>query len=125
MRPEIKAQLIAALRSGDYTQGRGYLNKDGCHCFGGVLCDLAVKAGVARWSRVPAAKTGGGPPVFSCVPLNAPDILGTCSVPDKILEWAGFDGMLAYEDGRLDFYELNDDNGLSFQQFADLLEAAP
>lgn len=46
MNPEIRAQWTAALRSGEYEQGRGYLNVDGKLCCLGVLCELAVKAGV-------------------------------------------------------------------------------
>jgi len=50
MNPEVKAQWIEALESGEYTQGRGALTKVGpdgsrSHCCLGVLTDLAVKAG--------------------------------------------------------------------------------
>ena len=33
-------EWIAALRSGKYTQGRGFLCRDGRHCVIGVACDL-------------------------------------------------------------------------------------
>jgi len=46
MKLEVKKLWIEALRSGKYEQGRGALNKDGKFCCLGVLCDLAVKAGV-------------------------------------------------------------------------------
>jgi hypothetical protein len=40
MNPEIKAKWIAALRSGEYAQGR-YALRDGDHfCCLGVLCDV-------------------------------------------------------------------------------------
>ena len=51
MKQEIKQQWITALRSGNYPQGRGYLRridddgKEGYCCLG-VLCELAVNAGV-------------------------------------------------------------------------------
>ena len=32
---------IAALRSGNYKQGKGYLKKGDCHCCLGVLCEVA------------------------------------------------------------------------------------
>jgi hypothetical protein len=51
MKQEIKTQWITALRSGEYNQAQGHLgyqNDDGTteNCCLGVLCDLAVKAGV-------------------------------------------------------------------------------
>jgi hypothetical protein len=46
MNAEIKAQWTAALRGGEYVQGRGFLNADGKFCCLGVLCELAVKAGI-------------------------------------------------------------------------------
>ena len=46
MNPQIKAQWVADLRSGQYEQGNGYLNADGKLCCLGVLCEQAVKAGV-------------------------------------------------------------------------------
>lgn len=57
MNPEIKAKWIAALKSGEYEQGRGGLALqavcgDVRYCCLGVLCDLAAKEGVvnAEWS---------------------------------------------------------------------------
>ena len=40
MKPKIKARWIAALRSGEYTQGRGQLRDGDKFCCLGVLCDL-------------------------------------------------------------------------------------
>jgi hypothetical protein len=50
MNPEIKTRWVAALRSGDYAQGSGVLyNPDqNQYCCLGVLCDLAVRDGIAR-----------------------------------------------------------------------------
>lgn len=49
MNPEIKAKWVAALRSGDYEQGRGYLHRGGFCCLG-VACDLFIKeTGRACW----------------------------------------------------------------------------
>ena len=48
MKPEIQAEWVAALRSGEYKQGTGVLRSEANEfCCLGVLCDLAVKAGVA------------------------------------------------------------------------------
>lgn len=46
MHPEIRARWVAALRSGEYAQGRGSLRDGNQYCCLGVLCDLAVKDGV-------------------------------------------------------------------------------
>lgn len=50
LKPEIKAQWLTALRSGEYAQGQGKLTTIGQEgrrdCCLGVLCDLAVKAGL-------------------------------------------------------------------------------
>lgn len=41
MNAELKAEWIAALRSGDYKQGKSFLkNDDGTFCCLGVLCDI-------------------------------------------------------------------------------------
>ena len=59
MNPQIKQQWLAALKSGEYHQGRKFLRyqKDyndtyQCYCCLGVLCDLAVKAGVTTWEEI-------------------------------------------------------------------------
>jgi hypothetical protein len=46
MDPEKKGKWVAALRSGEYEQGTGSLNNGGKFCCLGVLCDLAIEAGV-------------------------------------------------------------------------------
>lgn len=50
--PEVKEKWVAALLSGDYTQGHNMLRDyDGGYCCLGVLCDLAAKAGVGHWDE--------------------------------------------------------------------------
>jgi len=86
MNPTIKARWITALRSGKYTQGRGALTtltKDEKRkrrdCCLGVLCDLAVRAGV--------------------IPAPVPELLskklryGNRSgiLPSSVVQWAGLD----------------------------------
>jgi hypothetical protein len=79
MKPEVKAQWIAALRNGEYQQGQMSLSKDGKFCCLGVLCDLAVKAGV-----IPAPSTRN---------TLGDDLYGTedkCDVlPAEVKVWAG------------------------------------
>lgn len=50
MNVTIKSEWVKALRSGNYSQCSNALRDDrGCFCALGVLCDLAVKAGIATW----------------------------------------------------------------------------
>jgi hypothetical protein len=46
MNPEVKSMWVEALRSNDYLQGRGALNRNGLFCCLGVLCDVALKNGI-------------------------------------------------------------------------------
>lgn len=49
MNPEVKQIFLEALRSGDYWVGRLFLNVNNKHfCALGVLCELAVKAGITQ-----------------------------------------------------------------------------
>jgi hypothetical protein len=50
MNPEIKAMWVAALRSGDYKQGRELLKEGNQYCCLGVLCDLFKKEAKKKYS---------------------------------------------------------------------------
>lgn len=50
MKPEVKAAWVAALRSGEYEQGKGQLRHIDAFCCLGVLCDIAAKHGVGVWA---------------------------------------------------------------------------
>jgi hypothetical protein len=52
LKPEIKELWCAALESGEYPQSKGSLCSVEGFCCLGVLGDLAVKAGVAKWKTV-------------------------------------------------------------------------
>lgn len=50
MNPELKRDWLIALRGGQYKQGRNYLRRaDNSCCCLGVLGDLFVKRGKAKW----------------------------------------------------------------------------
>jgi hypothetical protein len=72
MNPEIKAKWVAALRSGEYKQGRGQLRSEDRFCCLGVLCDLHAK------------ETGGGWTGFSYEG-------GTGTLSDGVKAWAELD----------------------------------
>lgn len=112
MKPEIKARWVAALRSGKYQQGLGYLSRNGCFCCLGVLCDLAAKDGVCKWD---ASKIAGR--LF----IDESDV----ALPQVVREWAGVlsaNPRLIYDDIDIPVSELNDEIGLKFPQIADLIE---
>jgi hypothetical protein len=93
----IKAQWTAALRSGEYQQGTGQLRADDADgtpwfCCLGVLCELAVKAGVIP---IPSAAStrmdywyGEG------------DEENNATLPPRVHDWAGL-GSEAFPDNPL------------------------
>lgn len=126
MNADVKAQWVAALRSGDYQQTQGKLGRveavdDGevsfpvGFCCLGVLCDLAVKEGVIS-----------GPTELEGV-LRYPDGVWSESsiLPADVMRWAGLDGrnpdVRTAEDGELGLASVND-AGSTFDQIAALIE---
>jgi hypothetical protein len=106
MNQEIKANWVAALRSGDYKQGAGKLRAvSNNFCCLGVLCDLAVKEGVGEWELY---MLDGSVYKFGRY---------TGSPSDKLHEWANLPmssvGILT---------KMNDQQGKSFNEIADYIE---
>ncbi|HEY6276973.1 MAG TPA: hypothetical protein VIX86_11640 [Streptosporangiaceae bacterium] len=97
MNPEVRAQWCAALRSGEYQQGRAELRSADHkkHCCLGVLTDLAARAGVpVDWE--------------------------TAILPYLVTAWAGLtygNPMLAR--GHLTATGANDDEKWTFAEIAD------
>ncbi len=110
-----RKKWVAALRSGEYKQGKGCLeNANGEFCCIGVLAKLA---GVDR-----TVSTGKNA-------LNQSIIydgqIGSAS--DKVKEWIGLVnevGMYAQDDGWEDLARLND-NGHTFEDIAAIIESEP
>lgn len=133
MLPEIKAQWVAALRSGEFLRGQGYLtrvNADGSEqdCCLGVLCKLAIKAGIpvevvneATWKLYDGE---------AATPSLAVSAWAMGAVSDS-LHYVGvsFNPMVEYDGNRFSVAELNDGafdesgKGLDFNQIADLIDA--
>src|SRR4051812_19674656 len=51
MNPEIKKQWVAALRSGEFKQGKAALRNGDTFCCLGVLCELHRRANGGEWER--------------------------------------------------------------------------
>ncbi len=107
MKPEIKEQLVAALRSGKYVQGRHGLRVQNTYCCLGVLCDLYS---YVRWERPDAYdddKTW-----YYLDNMNIP--------PDIVKEWAG----LTVEEVDV-LVAMNDNRKNTFDEIAAYLESKP
>jgi hypothetical protein len=110
MKPEVKARWVAALRSGEYEQGRGRLlqvTDDGryAYCALGVLCDLAS-------THYTASKID----------------TGTICIPHGVFSWAFAPRVVPclslFVDGEeYPISMLNDLRRLTFSKLADLIEA--
>jgi hypothetical protein len=103
MNPRVKAKWIAALRSGDYKQGRGQLrttrNK---FCCLGVLCNIHAQ------EHPEIAEKQRAPDRYMCH-------VGT--LPNCVFEWASI--TIDYETRLID---MNDTNGITFKQIAAWIE---
>jgi len=117
MNPEIKAQWVAALRSGDYQQGKGALHQystgnPDLFCCLGVLCHLAAEAGVVQ-----SHLTGRGEVQYDHAALI---------LPPSVSAWAGLGGNLSPQvpnDSGIPISLANlNDGGSTFERIADLIE---
>ena len=113
MNPEIKKMWVEALRSGEYKQTTGALRQldmDSalpCYCCLGVLCDLAVKAGVTN-------------PFYEN---------HTACLPTSVYKWAGLDTPdpevpLGSDKIGTPLTRLNDELRMDFKTIADHIEAS-
>lgn len=143
MKPEIREQWTAALRSGEYEQTTENLKKDlgdgkVGYCCLGVLTDLAIKAGVPVVTKeVESTRHTCSEDVEAgeCkdVPATAYYFDGGSSyTPSSVMEWAGLhvsNPAVPYKvhpdfpnDDHMSLAALNDGEHLDFNQIADLID---
>ncbi len=146
MKPEIKARWIAALRSGEYVQGRDCLRRDlwtpasapgeltDAFCCLGVLCDLAAREGVVEWDGTDVLYTfpqrGRGTDVLYTSPQRGREHWENNVLPLPVMVWAG----LAEDNPRVacdvggytsaNVATLNDEHGFTFSEIADCIEVS-
>jgi len=115
MKTEIKDKWVKALRSGEYTQGRGTLRKNDKFCCLGVLCDLYMKEDTnSSW------RTKFKDDVEETFNFISGKESKSDTLPNEVVEWCDLDhtnpdtkkGAIA---------KLNDD-GISFEELADIIE---
>lgn len=119
MRKEVADLWVAALRSGEYRQTTLQLRAGDGYCCLGVLCDLHAKqTGQGKWA-----------PHGYYESLVTDDTDGRIPTKD-VAKWAGLSDrsphVYAYrpgDDGTALLTALNDGDGYTFAQLADLIEA--
>lgn len=131
MNPEVKEKWLTALRSGDYAQGKGKLEKidaegQSTYCCLGVLCDLAAKENITeRDIGRYTTSTTSTDVLYGSNSENFP--------PMSVVEWAGLSDpnppvLIPEPEGELsratNLAELNDEKGYTFYQIANVIEAA-
>lgn len=118
MNKTIAKKWIKALRSGAYEQGQDMLvTPTDQFCCLGVLCNLAVDAGVGKWVKGDVDSQGNE---YGFVVTKSD--ASSYELPEAVRTWAG----MKSEDGRLPFIHslayLND-GGATFEEIADIIEA--
>ena len=110
MKKEIAERWVAALRSGEYKQGRHALRIGDAYCRMGVLCAIAVQDG----AEVTHATDANGVTFYDG---------NNAGLPSSVVIWAGMETC----NGEWDPMERNlvarNDYGSSFRQIANTIEA--
>ncbi len=117
MNKEIKEKWIAALRSNEYKQGHNRLRRFGEeYCCLGVLCDLAVKEGIAKWSDGDDEDS---------IRIESLDRLekSTANLINSVKDWAGFSHPYASGE-EVVLIRLNDTAKLTFKEISDVIESS-
>ena len=112
---EHRAMLVIALRSGDYEQGRNTLRDGDRYCCLGVACDIS---GLGEW-----ASDAEGKYTYTAREESESGLL-----PIAVKVWLGFDTISGVHFNNIfqeekSLSELNDEEGFSFDDIADIIES--
>lgn len=136
----VVAAWVKRLTSGKYKQGDGFLrqredNGTETHCCLGVLCDLAVEAGVIAEPKLATKYEGYEGEIYEyrAKKGNYKHQVQTGILPHLVRDWAGLtdnNGTYETKDGdSRDLTEDNDGNGVSkkksFKQIAKIIQRKP
>lgn len=108
MNPELKEKWVAALRSGIYEQGRGYLSRENKFCCLGVLCDVAGLEYTTSGDDIRAYESGGKLKARS-LPLDFSKEQGFLTASGEL------------PNNGVNLSEMND-TGFTFREIADVIE---
>lgn len=113
MNKEIAMKWVAALRSGEYKQGKQCLNNNNeKFCCLGVLCELAIKDGI-QLNKENSTFNG----IF-----EYDSYIGT--IQKKVKDWSGIDSCIGEaKDKSFVLTDLNDNENKTFEEIADIIEA--
>ena len=113
MNKEIAKKWCAALRSGEYRQGKHCLHNvvENSYCCLGVLCDLFIKNG----GQLRLGRTAEG----SIQSYNGNPGLP----PSSVVEWAGMTCSNGMYNSPNDNLVSHNDDGMSFAEIANIIEA--
>jgi hypothetical protein len=107
-----RSEWLRRLRSGEYKQGKSYLNRDGNMCCLGLVCEILADDGLLRREGEPHVYYHDGCKQFDrWLPPVAMKAMGMTD------ECGGWEGGLSLS--------LKNDSGMSFPQIADLIESNP
>lgn len=106
MRKEYRERLVTALRSGEFEQGHGALNKDGKFCCMGVFCEVE---GLPKTER----ETNGSKYILYGYKGKETIHLPPASLRSKAR---------LTDDNLIKLIHLNDSNKKSFEEIADWIE---
>lgn len=120
MNADVKSRWIAALESGDYQQGTGYLKKQGPadprprYCCLGVLCELALAEGVITEVDTSVRSEDGASFTY---------FAGDCALPPpEVWEWAGLESKFGvYGQWSTDTLTYANDRGQTFIEIAGII----
>lgn len=120
----IKEKWVAALRSGDYKQGKKVLHNEdnNTYCCLGVLCDIAVAEGVVEGveTKEDLRLIGGESDIW----VDATMYDGAYATPPRSVQaWAGIDDLGSLPGTDKYLTNLNDYKGYTFDMIADEIEA--
>ena len=127
MKKDIMELWVKALRSGEYEQGRGYLQHDGKFCCLGVLCEVMID------SDMPLDRQGHYNIIngekhkimhYGSVELGRDQ---SATLPIEVMKWSDWslssiNGAIRFGDEITTLTALNDSGEFTFNQIADVIE---
>lgn len=117
MNPEVKSKLCYELRNGGHKQVKNNLSCNGGHCALGVACEMALRAGIVTKTPLTAEEGPDEKGLYGYTD-KVNRFAYTCYPPEAVGQWLGLD-----DAQMLNLFVLNDQEGKTFAEIADYIEA--